>query len=217
MKTNKKTILFSILLCLLPCLLGIYLWDQLPDSVPTHFDLHNQPDQYSSKAFAVFGLPCLLAAISVLCIWGTGKDPRQEKQSEVLRQICNYIPGVISCIVAPTVFYTALGKNVNISLILSIFTGLLFLIIGNYLPKCRRNYTIGIKLPWTLADDNNWNYTHRIGGVCFMLAGLVIIAGAFVHMSGLVFLILPLIIGVPIYASYRYYKKHKDMKGANDL
>ena len=53
--------------------------------------------------------------------------------------------------------------------------GLLFVVIGNYLPKARRNYTIGIRLPWTLANEENWNRTHRIGGFLWVIGGILMI------------------------------------------
>ena len=56
---------------------------------------------------------------------------------------------------------SALDYSIDANLILEILMGALLIIIGNYLPKCRQNYTIGIKIPWTLADEDNWNRTHR--------------------------------------------------------
>ncbi len=209
MKVSKKTIILSVLLCLLPSLLGVIWWDKLPEQIPTHFDLNNQPDRYSSKAFAVFGLPLLLAGLDLLCIWGTGMDPRREKQSEVLQIICLFIPGAIGCIIAPTAYLAAMGKSVDIAMIICLFSGVLFMIVGNYLPKCRRNYTIGIKLPWTLEDDDNWNFTHRLGGVCFMLGGLLSLISALLNVPGLLFISMGTAVLIPVIGSYLYYKKHK--------
>ena len=62
MNYSKKEIILSVALCLLPILLGLYWWEELPDMIPTHFDLNNQPNGWSSKPFAVFGLPAFMAA-----------------------------------------------------------------------------------------------------------------------------------------------------------
>ena len=51
----------------------------------------------------------------------------------------------------------------------------MFTIIGNYLPKARQNYTIGIKIPWTLANEENWNRTHRLAGYLWMACGILMI------------------------------------------
>ena len=62
-RQNKKMLLLTSIITLLPVFIGLFLWNQLPDSVATHFGLDNQPDGYSSKAFAVFGLPLILLAV----------------------------------------------------------------------------------------------------------------------------------------------------------
>ena len=62
-RQNKKMILFTSVITLLPIFIGMFLWNQLPDSIATHFGVNNQPDGYSSKAFAVFGLPLILLAL----------------------------------------------------------------------------------------------------------------------------------------------------------
>ena len=68
----------------------------------------------------------------------------------------------------------ALGADLEISRLVLIGTGLLFVVIGNYLPKVRPNYLMGIRTPWTLASDLSWTRTHRLGGRLFVIEGLVL-------------------------------------------
>ena len=75
-KQNKKMILFTLVLLLLPIVMGLFLWNQLPDTVVTHWGADNQPDGYSSKAFAVIGLPAILLATHLICIIATNIDPK---------------------------------------------------------------------------------------------------------------------------------------------
>lgn len=70
-RQNKKMLLLTSIITLLPVFIGLFLWNQLPDSVATHFGLDNQPDGYSSKAFAVFGLPLILLAVHLVCVVAT--------------------------------------------------------------------------------------------------------------------------------------------------
>ena len=70
-RQNKKMILFTSVITLLPIFIGMFLWKQLPDSIATHFGGNNQPDGYSSKAFAVFGLPLILLAVHLVCVVAT--------------------------------------------------------------------------------------------------------------------------------------------------
>ena len=96
----------------------------------------------------------------------------------------------------------------NITPVVSVCLGILFMVIGNYLPKCLPSYTVGIKLPWTLHDEGNWRYTHRIGGFCFTIAGLIVLVSAFFGIMWLPLAALALAAIVPTVASYLYYKKH---------
>ena len=209
MKASKKEMILSVGLCLLPIVLGLFLWKELPEQVPTHFGLNNEPDGYSSKAFAVFGLPAIMAALDALCLFGLSSDPKADKHSTVLsRMMLYFIPG-LSILVCSLCLMIAVGKNINLALIIQLFIGVLFIVVGNYLPKCRQNYTMGIKLPWTLNDEDNWNYTHRLGGFVWVIAGLVQIFNAFIGSPWVFFGVVFAAAFIPMIASYIYYRKHK--------
>ncbi len=209
MKASKKEMILSVALCLLPILLGLYLWNDLPELVPTHFDLNNNPDGYSGKAFAVFGLPLIMAALDAVLLFGLKSDPKADRHSRVLSRIMLwFIPG-LSCVLMPVCLLAALGRRVNIALFVQLLCGALFIVIGNYLPKCRQNYTMGIKLPWTLNDEGNWNYTHRLGGFVWVICGFILLLNAFIGSGWLMLAVLFATILIPVAASYIYYRKHK--------
>jgi uncharacterized membrane protein len=69
----------------------------------------------------------------------------------------------------------ALGATFDIILIVFVAVGALFIVIGNYLPKVRPNYMVGIRTPWTLTSDLSWDRSHRIGGRLFVLEGILFI------------------------------------------
>ena len=209
MKASKKEMILSVALCLLPILLGLYMWNDLPDKVPTHFDLNNVPNGYSSKAFAVFGLPCFMAALDALCLFGLSSDPRAEKHSKFLDRMMLWFIPALGLVVTPLCLFAAVGKQVNISLFVQLLIGIVFIVVGNYLPKCRRNYTMGIKLPWTLNDDDNWNYTHRLGGFLWVICGVVMLVNAFIGSFRVLLAVILVAVLVPTVASYVYYRKHR--------
>ena len=105
------------------------------------------------------------------------------------------------------IYLFCLAAHVLINALMAV----ILIVIGNYLPKCRQNYTIGIKLPWTLADEDNWNYTHRMAGKWWILGGVLSFMAAFqpwidpVYVSLAIIMIVTLIPGV---ASYLYFRKH---------
>ena len=94
-----------------------------------------------------------------------------------------------------------------VEIIMPILVGLTFIIVGNLLPKCRRSYTLGIKLPWTLASDENWNKTHRVGGKTWVIGGVFTLATSFLGSFWLLLAVLVVMVGVPTVYSYWYYQK----------
>ncbi len=213
LKKNKKLIILTAIITLLPILMGLVLWNQLPDRIATHFDFNGVADGWSSKAFAVFGLPTFLVAAHLLCTFGTAADPRKQNISDKMYRLVLWICPIISLITNCSVYLIALGRKVNIGLICMVLTGIMFIIVGNYLPKCRQNYTMGIKLPWTLADEENWNRTHRMAGWLWMAAGVVFLVIAVTGKMSLVLFLATIIITVliPTIYSFLYHLKHHKM------
>ncbi|MBQ7680708.1 MAG: SdpI family protein, partial [Oscillibacter sp.] len=73
--------------------------------------------------------------------------------------------------------------SMNMTMFAMLLTGTLFVVVGNYLPKCRQSYTVGIKLPWTLADEDNWNRTHRMAGPLWVAGGFLVILSALLQFA----------------------------------
>ena len=175
LKANRKTLIIASIVTVLPVLIGILCWDRLPDVMATHFGINNEADGFSSKAFAVFGLPAVLLAILWLVAFVTSNDPKRQNISPKIFSLGLWIAPVLSLVIAATMYPVNLGYAVDIAFFAELLIGLLFIIIGNYLPKARQNYTIGIRIPWTLANEENWNRTHRLAGYLWMICGVLMI------------------------------------------
>ncbi|MDO5037494.1 MAG: SdpI family protein [Tissierellia bacterium] len=180
LKRNRKTLILTSLIILLPILVGFFLWDQLPETMATHFNFKNEADGFSSKFFGVVGLPLILLGVQWFSAIVTAKDPRKQNISDKVYRLILWIGPCISIFTTALVYAYNLGRPLDISLWGSLFVGLIFIIIGNYLPKIRQNYTMGIKLPWTLANEENWNKTHRLGGVLYMVLGVFLLVTSFI-------------------------------------
>ena len=207
-KNDKKTIIFTTILTLLPIVAGLILWDKLPEQMAIHFNAANEPDNWASKPFAVLAMPAIIAVIHLLCLFITAQDPKKQNITGVMKTLMLWICPFISWLCAGMTIGYALESVRNIGAVAGVFLGVLFMVIGNYLPKCLPSYTVGIKLPWTLHDEGNWRYTHRIGGFCFTLAGLIVLVSAFFGGTWLPLAALLLAVIVPTAASFLYYKKH---------
>ncbi|MBQ7861018.1 MAG: SdpI family protein [Clostridia bacterium] len=209
-KKHIKTIIITSILTLAPMIVGIVLWDKLPMEIPTHFGLNNQPDGYSSKAFAVFGIPLMMLAMHIVCIFATKIDPKMKSINDKIFTLVLYIIPAVSLLICAMIYPYALGKEMRIGLFVILFMGLIFTVSGNYLPKCKQSYTVGIKLPWTLEDAENWNKTHTLAGKLWFIGGLVIIATSFLESPVIFFTIVVVMVLVPTVYSYLLFKKKKD-------
>lgn len=206
MKTNKKTLILTSIVILLPILIGILLWNKLPDSMATHFNFDNEADGYREKWFAVIIMPFILLALHLIMAMIIAADPRKKNISSKVYGINIWILPSLSLALAAIIYPYNLGIHFNISLFIGIFIGITYIIVGNYLPKTRQNYTIGFKLPWTYANEENWNKTNRLSGVIDIITGILIIINAAIGAFNIFwnFVVLE-IIGALITGVYSYF------------
>ena len=206
-KKNLKLLIVTTILMLLPMAAGLVLWDQLPAQMPSHWNAAGEVDQYSSKAFVVFGFPAIMISAQWLCSLGTAADPKKQNHSEKVIHLVLWIIPILSLVLHTITYATALGVPVRIELVMPVLIGLIFTIIGNYLPKCKQSYTIGIKIPWTLSSEENWNKTHRFAGWLWTVCGIAVILAGFLGIIWILLGIMLLMVFAPIIYSYILYKK----------
>ena len=206
-KKHWKILLVTSLITLLPIVAGVVLWNQLPDPMPSHWNAAGEVDGWSSKPFAVFGLPLIMTAALWLCALGTGADPKKANHPDKVVHLVLWIIPILSIVLFTITYAVALGKNVRIELVMPVIMGLIFTIVGNYLPKCKQNYTIGIKIPWTLNSEENWNRTHRFAGRLWTVCGIAIILTAFFGGFWIFFGVALLMVIAPIVYSYLLHRK----------
>lgn len=210
-KHNRWTLLASSILILLPIVFGLVFWNRLPEQMPTHWGIDGTVNGWSSRPFAVFGLPALLLLLHWVCVFFTAKDPKNKGQNGKVFTLVLWTTPIISLFTGGMMYAAALGKEVQPSGFTALLLGCIFLAVGNYLPKCRQNHTIGIKVKWTLENEENWNATHRFGGKIWVMGGLLLLACAFLPDPAIILAtlsIIPMLVVLPFAYSYRYHKKH---------
>ncbi len=176
LKEHRGKAIASSLLILAPMLAGLLLWERLPGSMVIHWGADGNPDGYGAKAMAVFGMPLILLAGHWLCLLFTAADPMNLRQNKKAMGLVFWILPMLSLFVSAYLYAGALGRDVSMEAMTPAIIGIAFIVFGNYLPKMSRNRTLGIKLPWTLNNDENWNKTHRLGGKLWMIGGFVLLA-----------------------------------------
>ena len=211
-KQYKKTLIITSLILLIPMIVGLLLWNQLPNPIPTQWGINGEVDGWSSKPFAVFGLPILMLVMQWVCVLASTADPKYKNYNPKMLRLVLWICPAISLIVNGMVYAAALGYELPIETIMPLLVGAMFVVIGNWLPKCEQTYTMGIKLPWTFASEANWNATHRFGGKVWFFGGIVTILTSFLGSFWLLMVILAAMVILPTIYSYLYYRNHEKEK-----
>ena len=158
----------------------------------------------------LFLLPLILAGLQLVCHWGMKHgDPRSANVAHAMGMMTYWIVPAVSVFGTVVTVSHALGANVPVVMLAQLLIGLLFVFIGNYLPKCRQNAMIGIRLPWTLSDVDNWNFTHRVAGRVWMVCGMVMLAAAFMDAGWLGLAALAVAVAAMFGASLWYKVRHK--------
>ena len=189
---NKKQLILTSFVIVLPALIGAFFWKALPEQIPTHFGIDGQADGYSSKVFTLVAFPILFVLFQIIALASLERESVKVTVPAKMRKLYAWIVPALSFIVQGSIYANALGIVKNSPTLVTAFLGMLFIVIGNYLPKTKRNHTIGIRIPWTLSDDKNWHKTHRMAGKLWVLGGLLILLESFVQVA------MPHVMGVVI-------------------
>lgn len=210
-KESKKTLILTTIVCLLPIIAGILLYDKMPDQIVTHWDGNGNPNGWSSKFTGAIVFPGILLAINLFFPALLKTDPKYENLSDKVKNLIHWIIPLVALFASTTTLAEAMGISVNVHLVGPMILGLVFIIIGNYLPKMSQSYTVGIKLPWTLADEENWDKTHRMAGYLWVVGGILILIGAFlpIRIYSTTAIIILMVLVPTVYSYLLWVKKTK--------
>ncbi len=201
----SKADLISALLCTVVIIPEISVYNKLPDRIATNFNVYGQPNQYSSKNFAVFGIPLLMTVIQLILCLITNLFHQTGKRDFINRAI-RFISPAMLCFAQLFILLYSLGQIKNITSVVCTFTAVLYVIAGNYMPKIRRNMFLGIRTPHTLGNQEVWDKTHRFTGVIFFICGIVMIPFSLVNNFIAVIMIIAFMIIIPIIYSEMVYR-----------
>ncbi len=179
-----KSLVITCIVCLAPILLGIALWDKLPDTMAIHFDINNQPDNFASKGFVVFGLPVLMVLLQAVCCFINDINAHKYGERKKFELATKWIIPVMSVVLQIITLGYALGWNIDIRKSVVLILGIVFLVIGNYMPKMDyiKNYEI---------DTEKARKINRFIGYATVVMGVLSIASMFLPpVSSIIWLIL---------------------------
>ncbi|HXZ05155.1 MAG TPA: SdpI family protein [Ktedonobacteraceae bacterium] len=215
--------LLAVMIIIVQILVSIVSYPFLPDSVPSHWDASGQVNGYLPKLVNALLYPLLsigiYALVRVLMTVGPRLGYQNQRKASV--GVVNLIlVGVLlfMLIVQLTTTAVALGASIDVTFVICLSISVLFIFLGNYMGKLRRNFWAGIRTPWTLTSDVVWERTHRLGGWLFVLAGLLGVVLSFIpalRLWGLMVVIFIVVIVLFVY-SYVIYQ-HLTVEGKEPL
>ena len=165
-------LMISLALILGGAAFGGAMYSRLPDPSPTHWNIHGVADGFGPPWELAFGVPIVLAGLMVVLAVLPLLGPFRanfERFRVVYGRVCVTI--AVAIIAMHVVFVLkGAGHAIHVGSALSIIVGSLLAVLGNWMGKLRRNMYVGIRTPWTIANDLVWERTHRVGGR--VMAGL---------------------------------------------
>jgi len=205
-----RSLVVSAIFILVAVGVAVWLYPHLPNRVPSHWDIHGQVDDYLPRFWAAAMAPLTMAGLAILMVLLPLISPRRFEIRPFVRVYITLMlasQGFVLVIGVVTLLAGA-GYAVPVPLVVMLAVGVLFMVLGNYMGKLRKNFFVGIRTPWTLASDAVWERTHRLGGWAFMLGGVVLIIGALV--GGVLWPVIAAVVivaAIPMVYSFVIYRR----------
>lgn len=216
---NKKLLVITSLLTLLPIPVGLLLWNRFPEAMAIHWGFSGQPDGFASIPVAVFVPSLSMLLIHWFCIVLTSLDKGNRNRNQKIQSIVLWTIPIVCNLSCCGIYALSLGVEFSPVLWTMVPMGILFILIGNYMPKTKMNYTIGIKVAWAYTSEENWAATHRFGGKIWVIGGVLMALSGFLPNGWAVTVMLTVTLLatiIPIVYSWRFYKMEqaagKDVK-----
>ncbi len=215
----KKTFqeLLVLILIALPIFYLLRTYPSLPPVIPTHFGFDGKPNGFSEKHSVIWIVISisLLSAGSYLLIRHLPRiDPKKTSSlsSGNMQKIAVAVVALMSAVMI-SMIHSSIQGSISFSRLFNPLMGFFFIVVGNLMYNIKPNYFVGIRVPWTLENEDNWRATHHLGGKLWVIGGIIIVVST-PFLSGKTgetfFLISTLILAlVPIIYSFAFFKKNK--------
>jgi len=205
--STKTSIILCAVLILVVILAGVFLWSRLPDPMASHWNDADQVDGYMGKFWGTFLLPVMMIGLTLLFLAIPSIDPLKKNIAD-FRGWFNVFIVLFNLFMAfvhgLTLAWNLGHTGIRMSVAMIPAMGLLFILIGLMIRKAKRNYFIGIRTPWTLANDVVWEKTHRLGSKLFIAAGILTLLALFFPDKAFVILMVSILGASLIAVVYSY-------------
>ncbi|HET9424550.1 MAG TPA: SdpI family protein [Gemmatimonadaceae bacterium] len=195
------------------------VYGSLPERVPSHWNSEGVIDGYSDRKFAAWLMPGILIAMALILPRLPSIDPRRENFAK-FRPTYDLVVNAIMTMIAVlhvAILGSALGWPISMDKLMPFMVGALLVLLGNVMPRARSNWWFGIRTPWTLSNERVWERTHRIGGVLFVIAGILLMLSALVFPSGAFPMVMVTVVGASVIPfAYSYFAWRQETRRATN-
>ena len=172
-KKSKRTLILSVIVCLLPIILGAVFYNKLPEQMPIHFTINDVPDNYAPKNFALFGIPIIMAIVQAISMFSIMNKLKNKEKPKIVKIMKWFIP-VITVSIYIVMIEVPLGSTVYVGKSVCLILGILFTIIGNYLPKM--SYETGKEIFHPIPNNEKvFRKMSKIMGYSFIAIGIILL------------------------------------------
>ena len=176
---NKRFYL-SIVIIVLQIILAVYLNSLIPEDspIPVHWNIRGEVDAYSTSRFSFLMFPLINLILLLIMIFLPFFSVRYKQAKEQFDKVIPSMTNILVLFFALIHLYTMLiaaGKVDESGNFIYIFLGLMFVLLGRLMPGIPSNFFAGIRTPWTLSSQEVWYRTHKLGGICFIISGVLMI------------------------------------------
>ncbi len=207
---------WPLILIILCCFIaGAVLYSHMPERVPGHWNFKGEVDRYTSRFGGAFSMPLVTTGIYIMLLVLPLIDPRRENYQKFTGayRVMKFILVVFMAFIYLVTMLSTFGYNVPVGVVTMAGVSLLFIVLGNYMGQIRHNYFVGIKTPWTLANEQVWQKTHRLGGKLWVAAGLIsLVASLIGGITGWIIMGVSLGIATVIPIIYSYLEFRRETK-----
>lgn len=178
-KISVKALVLSVVVCLLPILAGVILYSRMPEQIPIHWGFNGQPDNFTHKALALFGLPMICALVqAIICfaIWRSGKKIASLPK---MAAVCVSFMPPLTILLYAIILSWALDHPFAAGNLLCAAIGLLLVVMGNYFPKISYEDSPHLLYPTKFKSESSFRRTMKIYSIVLLVIGFVCLILAF--------------------------------------
>ena len=176
-KNNLIITIITVVVCLLPIIAGAIVYDKLPDRMVIQVGLNNEPTNFASKNFVLFVNPLLMAGVQLILIFFSNRASKAVSKEPIFMKLVYWIIPVMAILIYYLIIMYNLYETINVGKITSMSVGILFCLLGNYIPKMSFENNVNLNFP--AKDEKGFRKQIKILGYGLVIVGIIFITISF--------------------------------------